>query len=232
MLVLAGVGIYSTLTSLKDSHPQVGYKEQSCTNIGGFSSHFRSVSVLPFLYFGFCTSAFSTSSSPQHYSSTNCQSCYTSCYKAFPLSSLIVYSMQNLEGGMTRNEVISVLYHSTLIHQYLPILKGPGFNSTSPAMISRMGSIGITQYCEGVLRRLSIDLHLSGPATRRSVIVKQIGSKKALVNRHRRLLRFSLLLPTATSRVDSVTKGRKRWCAGVCCKAFLFPDGPVLDARL
>ena len=79
---------------------------------------------------------------------------------------------------------------------------------------------------------MSIDLHFSGPATRRRVVIKQIGSKKALVNRHRRLLRSSLLLPTATTRVDSVTKGRNRWRARVCCKAFLFPDGPVLDAHL
>ena len=129
-----------------------------------------------------------------------------------PVCNCCLYSMQKkLEDRMTRNKAISVLYRGTLIRQYLPILKGPGFNSTSPAMISRMASIGITQHCEGVLQRLSIDLHFSGPATRRSVVVKQIGSKKALVNRHRRLLRSSLLLPTATSRVDSVTNGRNRW---------------------
>ena len=143
--------------------------------------------------------------------------------------------MQKTRGPDGKEQRLSVSFHrGTLIRQYLLILKGPGFNSTSPAMISRMASIGIKQHCEGVLRRLSIDLHFSGPATRRSVVVKQIGSKKALVNRHRRLLRSSLLLPTATSRVDSITNGRNRWPAiyKFCCKAFLFPYGPVLDAHL
>ena len=93
----------------------------------------------------------------------------------------------------------------------LPSLKGPGFSSTSPAMMSKMARIGTTEptVSEGgstpAFRRLSIDLHFSDP-TRRSVDARRIGKKQALVSRHGELLRLLLLLPTANTRVNSATK--------------------------
>ena len=118
----------------------------------------------------------------------------------------------------------------------LPSLKGPGFSSTSPAMMSKMASIGTTKHPASVrvstpvLRRLSIDLHFSDP-TRRSVDARRIGKKQALVSRHGgEVLRF--LLPTATRRVNSATKGRNRWSALVCCRVFFLFLCLVLNARL
>ena len=100
---------------------------------------------------------------------------------------------------------------SGVINYAIPSLVGPGFSSTSPAMMSKMASIGTTEHpvSEGgsnpAFRRLSIDLHFSDP-TRRSVDARRIGKKQALVSRYGELLR--LLSLTATSRVNSATKGR------------------------
>ena len=121
----------------------------------------------------------------------------------------------------------------------LPPLKGPGFSSTSPAMMSKMARIGTTEppVTEGVstpaFRRLSIDLHFSDP-TRRSVDARRIGKKQALVSWHGELLRLLLLLPTATTRVNSATKGRNWWSAllWVCCGVFLPFLCLLLNARL
>ena len=126
---------------------------------------------------------------------------------------------------------------SGVINYAILSLVGPGFSSTSPAMMSKMVSIGTTEHpvCEGgstpAFRRLSIDLHFSDP-TRRSVDTRRIGKKQALVSRYGELLRLLLLLPTATSRVNSATKGRKRWSALVCCTVFPLFLCLVLNARL